>query len=91
MLTQVAFMEDTREQYSEMRDEFFASLEDRRYLTISEARSKGLKVGHGPKQTSIVCCCRPALRLRLRKYRGHQHHKSRRLLSDELRRCQGLP
>ena len=44
-VTQVAFMEDTREQYSEMRDEFFASLEDRRYLSIGEARAKGLKVG----------------------------------------------
>ena len=47
ILAQVAFIEDTREQYSEMRDEFFASLEDRRYLTISEARSKGLKVCYG--------------------------------------------
>ena len=42
---QVAFIEDTREQYSDMREEFFASLEDRRYLTISDARKKGLKVG----------------------------------------------
>jgi len=37
-------MEDTREQYSEMRDEFFASLEDRRYLSITEARKKRLQV-----------------------------------------------
>ena len=37
-------MEDTREQYSEMRDEFFASLEDRRYLSIAEARKKRLQV-----------------------------------------------
>ena len=50
---QVAFMEDTREQYAEMRDEFFASLEDRRYLTISEARKKGLKVGHGYTMTVL--------------------------------------
>ncbi len=39
-------MEDTREQYSEMRDEFFASLEDRRYLSIAEARKKRLQVRH---------------------------------------------
>ena len=44
-VSQVAFMEDTRETYSEMRDEFFASLEDRRYLSIGAARAKGLKVG----------------------------------------------
>ena len=39
-----AFVEDVKEDYAEMREEFMAGLEDRRYLTIADARSKGLKV-----------------------------------------------
>ncbi len=33
-----------REQYAELRDEFFAGLEDRKYITIGDARAKALKV-----------------------------------------------
>lgn len=41
---QVSFIEDTREQYAEMREEFYAGLEDRRYVTIEQARAKKLQV-----------------------------------------------
>ena len=57
---QLAFMEDTREQYTEMRDEFFASLEDRRYLSIAEARKKRLQARpelHGCKSVQEVDFC----------------------------------
>ena len=37
-------MEDVREQYAEMRDEFYASLEDRKYLSLGEAQKKALQV-----------------------------------------------
>ncbi len=33
-----------REQYSEMREEFYAGLEDRKYVTLPEAQKKGLQV-----------------------------------------------
>lgn len=36
--------DDTRETYAEMRDEFYAGLEDRKYLTLDKARKMGLKV-----------------------------------------------
>ena len=38
------FCEDIREQYKEMRDEFMAGLEDRKYLTIDQVRKKALQV-----------------------------------------------
>ena len=38
------FCEDIKEQYKEMRDEFMAGLEDRKYLTIDQVRAKGLQV-----------------------------------------------
>ena len=38
------FVDDIREQYKEMRDEFMAGLEDRKYLTIEQVRDKGLQV-----------------------------------------------
>jgi len=37
----VCRQDDTRETYAEMRDEFYAGLEDRKYLTLSAARGKG--------------------------------------------------
>ena len=40
----VDFCEDVREQYKEMRDEFMAGLEDRKYLTIDQVRNKALQV-----------------------------------------------
>jgi 5-methyltetrahydrofolate--homocysteine methyltransferase len=36
--------EDTREHYAEMRDEFYAGLEERKYLSLKEARAKRLVV-----------------------------------------------
>lgn len=44
VLAQVAFIEDTREQYADMREEFYAGLEDRRYLGLEQARAKKLQV-----------------------------------------------
>uniref|UniRef100_A0A1D2A7V4 methionine synthase n=1 Tax=Auxenochlorella protothecoides TaxID=3075 RepID=A0A1D2A7V4_AUXPR len=38
------FAVDVREQYAELRDEFYAGLEDRRYLTLAEARAAAPKV-----------------------------------------------
>ncbi|KAL4434809.1 hypothetical protein ABPG77_005336 [Micractinium sp. CCAP 211/92] len=38
------FVEDIREQYAEMREEFYAGLEDRKYLTLGEAQKKALQV-----------------------------------------------
>jgi 5-methyltetrahydrofolate--homocysteine methyltransferase len=40
----LGFVEDVKEEYAEMREEFLAGLEDRRYLTIAEARAKRLQV-----------------------------------------------
>ena len=40
----VDFCEDIREQYKEMRDEFMAGLEDRKYLTIDQVRNKAFQV-----------------------------------------------
>jgi hypothetical protein len=37
-------LQDVKEEYAEMREEFLAGLEDRRYLTIAEARAKRLQV-----------------------------------------------
>ena len=38
------FIDDIRDQYKEMRDEFMAGLEDRKYLTIEQVRAKGPQV-----------------------------------------------
>jgi 5-methyltetrahydrofolate--homocysteine methyltransferase len=38
------FCDEIAEQYSELRDEFFAGLEDRKYLDLEQARSRALKV-----------------------------------------------
>lgn len=38
------FREDIREQYAEMRDEFYAGLEDRKFLDMKVAISRRLKV-----------------------------------------------
>jgi hypothetical protein len=35
---------DIKDQYTELREDFYASLEDRKYLTLPEARAKGPKV-----------------------------------------------
>merc|ERR1719463_1015457 len=40
----VEFEADTRETYAEMREEFYAGLEDRTYLTLEQARAKRLVV-----------------------------------------------
>ena len=39
------FMEDIRDQYREMRDEFLAGLEDRKYLSLADAQRKAPQVG----------------------------------------------
>lgn len=52
------FIEDIREQYSEMRDEFYAGLEDRRYLTLPEAQKKALQVDWSAPENAPV---RPAV------------------------------
>ena len=38
------YLEDINETYAEMREEFYAGLEDRRYLTIQQARETAAKV-----------------------------------------------
>lgn len=38
------FVEDIKEQYQEMREEFYAGLEDRKYLPLPECQRKGLMV-----------------------------------------------
>lgn len=38
------FIDDIREQYAELRDEFYAGLEDRKYLSLAAAQAKNLKV-----------------------------------------------
>mmetsp|Transcript_8675 Transcript_8675/g.31978 ORF Transcript_8675/g.31978 Transcript_8675/m.31978 type:complete len:1373 (+) Transcript_8675:189-4307(+) len=38
------FVEDIREQYAEMREEFYAGLEDRKYLSLDKARAKACVV-----------------------------------------------
>ena len=38
------FAADVREQYAEMRDEFYAGLEDRKYVTLGEAQRRAPKV-----------------------------------------------
>ena len=34
------FVEDMREQYAEMREEFYAGLEDRKYLSLAQAQAR---------------------------------------------------
>jgi 5-methyltetrahydrofolate--homocysteine methyltransferase len=38
------FIADWKEQYAELREEFYAGLEDRKYLDLAKARSKMLKI-----------------------------------------------
>ena len=38
------FLEDLREQYGELRDQFYAGLEDRKFLTLDQARARKFKV-----------------------------------------------
>merc|ERR1719199_1996390 len=38
------YIDDWREQYAEMREEFYAGLEDRKYLDLEKARSKMMKI-----------------------------------------------
>jgi 5-methyltetrahydrofolate--homocysteine methyltransferase len=38
------FVEDIKEQYQEMRDEFYAGLEDRKYLPLPDCQRKALTV-----------------------------------------------
>jgi hypothetical protein len=45
--------QDVKEEYAEMREEFLAGLEDRRYLPIAEARAKRLQV------LTPSCCVDP--------------------------------
>ena len=40
----VELWDDIKDTYAEMRDEFFAGLEDRKYLTLAEARQKKLEL-----------------------------------------------
>ncbi|GAB4815077.1 hypothetical protein N2152v2_002123 [Parachlorella kessleri] len=40
----VEFADDIREQYAEMREEFYSGLEDRKYLPLPEARKKALQL-----------------------------------------------
>ena len=37
------FMEDVKEQYKEMRDEFMAGLEDRKFLSLADAQAKAMQ------------------------------------------------
>jgi 5-methyltetrahydrofolate--homocysteine methyltransferase len=38
------YIDDWKEQYAEMRDEFYAGLEDRKYLDLEKARAKMMKI-----------------------------------------------
>ncbi|KAF5838931.1 vitamin B12 dependent methionine synthase [Dunaliella salina] len=38
------FIDEIKEQYAELREEFYSGLEDRKYLSLAEAQSKALKV-----------------------------------------------
>lgn len=40
----VEFAEEVKEQYAELRAEFYAGLDDRKYLDLDHARAKGLKL-----------------------------------------------
>eukprot|EP01059_Diplonema_ambulator_P019809 TRINITY_DN33467_c0_g1_i1.p1 TRINITY_DN33467_c0_g1~~TRINITY_DN33467_c0_g1_i1.p1 ORF type:complete len:1256 (+),score=569.10 TRINITY_DN33467_c0_g1_i1:35-3769(+) len=42
--TKEEFLEDTTDMYDEMRDEYWAGVKDRKYLTLDQAREKGLKI-----------------------------------------------
>ncbi|CAG9464351.1 unnamed protein product [Pedinophyceae sp. YPF-701] len=51
----LGFAEDVAEQYAEMREEFYAGLEDRKYLTIEEARASRFQVDwKAPENTPPV-------------------------------------
>ncbi len=38
------YLDEIREQYTEMREEFFAGLEDRKYLSLAEAQKRRMQV-----------------------------------------------
>ena len=38
------FVDEVREQYAELRDEFYAGLEDRKYVTLADAQARRLKL-----------------------------------------------
>jgi len=44
-----SFCDDVAEQYAELREQFFAGLEDRKYLDMAQARAKGVKVDWSDK------------------------------------------
>ena len=49
------FVEDTRETYKEMREEFYAGLEDRKYVSLEQARAKALTVDFTtPENTPVT-------------------------------------
>ena len=48
------FVDDVREQYKEMRDEFMAGLEDRKYLTIEQVRDKGLQASSAACHSALT-------------------------------------
>ena len=60
----VDFCDDIREQYKEMRDEFMAGLEDRKYLTIEQVRNKAFEVtvalqtAESEQTVSLTSCCK---------------------------------
>lgn len=58
LIFHLATLQDVREEYAEMREEFLAGLEDRRYLTIAEARAKRLQVGRCCRGDNPIKCTR---------------------------------
>lgn len=48
------FVEDIKEQYQEMREEFYAGLEDRKYLPLPECQRKGLMVMPSSSRASCI-------------------------------------
>jgi 5-methyltetrahydrofolate--homocysteine methyltransferase len=42
--TRAEFVDDIRDSYTEIREEYYASLKDRKYLTLDQAREKRLKL-----------------------------------------------
>jgi len=50
------YIDDWKEQYAEMRDEFYAGLEDRKYFDLAKARSKMMKIDFAAEKP-----CKPKL------------------------------
>jgi 5-methyltetrahydrofolate--homocysteine methyltransferase len=55
------FVDDTRETYKEMREEFYAGLEDRRYVTLEQARAKALRVDFSTPENTPVTPKKPGV------------------------------